>query len=158
VSALGASLLTVHASGGEAMVRAAVEGAAEGGGDCGILAVTVLTSFDAASLSNVWGRDPEDLHVGPEVMRLAAIALAAQARGIVCSGQELGMIAEMYGTGLRALVPGIRLPGGDAHDQVRVMTPGLAATSGARWLVLGRAVTAGPDPAGAMAQVWAELR
>ncbi len=157
VSALGASLLTAHASGGETMMRAAVEGAIEGGGDCGILAVTVLTSLDATGLAGVWGRDVDELNVGPEVMRLAGIAMAAKARGIVCSGQELSLIKETFGHGLDALVPGIRLPGGDTHDQARVMTPGTAARYGARWLVLGRAVTGAVDPADAMARVWGEL-
>ena len=84
-AALGARLLTVHASGGSAMLKAAVAGAREGG-DCGILAVTVLTSFDGGSLSDVWGR--RIASVEDEVMRLAQLAADAGAHGIVCSGKE----------------------------------------------------------------------
>ena len=153
-AALGARLLTVHASAGVEGVRAAVEGAGEG---CGVLAVTVLTSLDAATLARTWDRPVGGLSVEAEVLRLAGIAADAGAHGIVCSGQEVGRVRAAYGDRLAPLVPGIRLSGGATHDQARVATPASAAADGARYLVLGRAVTAAPDPAAAMAAVHAEL-
>jgi orotidine-5'-phosphate decarboxylase len=151
-AALGARLLTVHASGGSAMLHAAVEGAGPG---CGVLAVTVLTSLDSAALGAAWGRDR--VLVADEVFRLAGLAASAGAHGIVCSGQEAGAIHAAFGDDLALLVPGIRLEGGNANDQARTSTPHAAAKAGARYLVLGRAVTAAPDPATAMAQVRLEL-
>lgn len=171
VARLGASLLTVHASGGEAMIAAAVQGALEGSIDsahrnagssglsangCGILGVTVLTSMHASVLGQAWGRDSVD--VATEVTRLAGFVKGAGALGVVCSGHELGPLKAAFGTELAALVPGIRLSGGSAHDQQRTMTPSAAAAAGADYLVLGRAVTAAPDLAEAMAAVLAELR
>ncbi len=155
VARLGASLLTVHASGGSEMVRAAVEGAREGSGEgdeaCGILGVTILTSMDAAGVGATWGRT--DIDVTTEVVRLAGIVRGAQGVGIVCSGHEAAAVRREHAGELGLLIPGIRLSGGEAHDQRRVMTPRAAADAGARWLILGRAVTAAPDPQAAMAAV-----
>lgn len=142
------------------MIRAAVEGAragAERAGTpgCDVLAVTVLTSHDAASLGATWGRDRLD--VAREVMRLAEIAHDGGAAGIVCSGLEAAAVTRRFGGALRPLVPGIRLAGGDAHDQRRTVTPGEARAAGARWIVVGRAVTATPDPAAAMREIHADL-
>jgi orotidine-5'-phosphate decarboxylase len=148
----GASLITVHAIGGVAMLRAAVEGA---GPDCGVLGVTVLTSLDASALATALGRasvDPID-----EVLRLASFAREANAHGIVCSGAEIAPVRAAHGDGLAILVPGIRFEGGVAHDQARVTTPAAAASAGATYVVLGRAVTGAPDPVAAMARVRAEL-
>ena len=150
-AALGVRLLTVHASGGAAMLRAAQDAA---GDRCGVLGVTVLTSFDATGLAGAWGRDR--VTVADEVLRLARDASAAGLHGIVCSGAESAVIAAAYPE-LALLVPGIRLAGGEAHDQQRVVTPTAAQASGARYLVLGRAVTAAADRRGAMAQVRDEL-
>lgn len=152
-SRLGASLLTVHASGGVEMMRAAVEGAGEG---CGVLAVTILTSFDAAGVAAAWGRE-EALSVDAEVERLAGLAAEAEVHGIVCSGQEAGRIRARFGDRLAPLVPGIRFADGPAHDQARVVTPGGAVRAGARYLVLGRAVTGASDPRAAMDRVRAEM-
>lgn len=156
----GASLLTVHASGGSAMIRAAVEGAEEGAasgaaGGCGILGVTILTSMDAAAIGEAWGRD--QVEVTGEVVRLAGLVATGGGAGIVCSGHEASAVHARFGETLGLLIPGIRLPGGDAHDQRRVMTPRAAADAGARWLILGRAVTGAVDPVVAMAQVTASL-
>ncbi|HKT07999.1 MAG TPA: orotidine-5'-phosphate decarboxylase [Gemmatimonadaceae bacterium] len=151
-SALGARLLTVHASGGRAMLEAAVEGA---GADCGVLAVTVLTSLDAAGLGEAWGRQVSDIEA--EVLRLADLAQAAGARGVVCSGIEAAAVRARHGDALEILVPGVRLAGGGAHDQKRVVTPGGAAAAGATYVVVGRTVTQDADPRGALARVRAEL-
>ena len=151
-TALDVRLLTVHASGGEEMVRAAVEGAGAG---CGVLAVTVLTSLDGRALGTAWGREVPS--VESEVVRLAGIAAAAGAHGIVCSGHELGAVRRSFGERLAPLVPGIRLPGGATHDQARVIGPREAARAGARYIVLGRAITAAADPAAAMRHARSEL-
>ncbi len=140
-AALGVRLLTVHASGGEAMVAAAVEGA---GASCGILAVTVLTSLSGAEVGAAWGRPPVD--PGAEVLRLAGLAASAGAQGIVWSGAELPAVTAAYGGRLAPLVPGLRPAGVGADDQVRVVTPEGAAAAGARYLILGRAVTAAAAP------------
>ena len=151
-AACGASLITVHAIGGVPMVAAAVEGA---GKQCGVLAVTVLTSLDGPALSEAIGRRVES--VSDEVWRLSAIAREAGAHGVVCSGQEAGRIAADHGGSLATLVPGVRLGGDSANDQSRVVTPADAARARATYVVLGRTVTAAGDPAEAMAKVLAEL-
>jgi orotidine-5'-phosphate decarboxylase len=141
-------LVTVHASGGRAMLDAAIEGA---GSTCGVLAVTVLTSLDDMSLGQVWGRPIA--RIEDEVLRLAELARGAGAHGIVCGGAEAAAVRAIYGNTLRLLVPGIRLAGGDAHDQARVVTPEAAVAAGATYLVLGRAVTAAADPREALTAV-----
>jgi orotidine-5'-phosphate decarboxylase len=148
----GAALITVHAIGGQSMVQAAVEGA---GSQCAVLAVTVLTSMDGRALSEAIGRRVESLP--DEVARLAVIAEAAGARGVVCSGQECARIVADHSGRLATLVPGVRLRGDAAQDQSRVVTPRDAAQAGATYVVLGRTVTAAADPVDAMGRVIAEL-
>jgi orotidine-5'-phosphate decarboxylase len=150
---LGARLLTVHAAGGLEILEAAVDGA---GDRLGILAVTVLTSFDDASLAQATGRP--NVAVSDEVARLADVAVRARAHGIVCSGVEAPAIRDRFGDALAVLVPGIRMSGGATHDQRRVVTPAEAALAGARYIVVGRAVTAAPDPGVAMDAVLADLQ
>lgn len=151
-AALGARLLTVHASGGAAMIEAAVDG---GGERLGILAVTVLTSFDDASLGEASGRT--GVRVSEEVVRLAGVAARAHAHGVVCSGAEAATVRAIFGDTLAVLVPGIRMTGGAAHDQRRVVTPSEASAAGARYIVVGRAVTAAADPRAAMDAILADL-
>ncbi|MCC6317726.1 MAG: orotidine-5'-phosphate decarboxylase [Gemmatimonadaceae bacterium] len=151
---LGASMITVHASGGATMVRAAVEGA---GPTCHVMGVTVLTSMDAPSLAETWGRVESGVELLGEVVRLAGICAGAGTHGVVCSGHEASAIVERF-SGLNPLVPGIRFAEGSSHDQVRVMTPRRAVEVGARYLVLGRAVTAAPDPRSAMQRVLDDIR
>lgn len=156
VADLGASLFTVHAAGGEAMVRAAVDGAGpqtESG--CAVLAVTVLTSFDAASYGAATGRSP--VTIADEVARLSGVAKAAGAFGVVCSGHEAAMVRDGFGGSLRILVPGVRAAGADSHDQSRVVTAAQAAAAGASYIVLGRAVTQAGDPASALRGILGEL-
>ncbi|MDQ3244642.1 MAG: orotidine-5'-phosphate decarboxylase [Gemmatimonadota bacterium] len=152
VAGMGVRLTTVHASGGRPMLEAAVEAA---GSACGILAVTVLTSLDNHSLGEAWGRDKPI--VREEVMRLAELARSAGVHGIVCSGQEAADVAAAHGDALKLLVPGIRMPGDDTGDQSRIVTPDAAAASGATYIVLGRTVTAAPNPREAMARITASL-
>ena len=152
-ASLGAQLLTVHGVGGDAMVRAAVEGA---GASTGILAVTVLTSMTQADLEASRGQAFGS--VASEVLRLASLAAKAEAHGVVCAGSEVPAVRAAHGAALRTLVPGIRLGGSPAHDQARVMTPREAAAAGASYVVIGRTVTAAGDPPAAMQVVIAELR
>jgi orotidine-5'-phosphate decarboxylase len=151
-AACGASLITVHGIGGSAMIAGAVDGA---GADCGVLAVTVLTSLDAEHLSHALGRTVTS--VSDEVSRVAALARSAGAHGVVCSGHESSRIVQEHGGQLATLVPGVRLPGDSANDQSRVVTPSDAARAAASYIILGRTVTAASDPAFAMRQVSDEL-
>jgi orotidine-5'-phosphate decarboxylase len=151
-AALGVRLVTVHAVGGRAMLEAAVEGA---GDRCGVLAVSILTALRADEVARAWGRESVDVRT--EVLRLADSALEAGVHGLVCSGEEAGAVRDRFGGRLATLVPGIRLPGGAAQDQARVVTPDGAAAAGARYVVVGRAVTGAADPAGAMAEINARL-
>jgi orotidine-5'-phosphate decarboxylase len=154
----GVRLLTVHASGGPAMLEAAQRSAASAGaGGCQLLAVTVLTSLDRGVLAQAWGRPEADVDVDREVLRLAAAAAEAGLHGVVCSGREAADVRARFGGRLKTLVPGVRLGGTGADDQARVVTPGEAAAAGARYVVIGRTVTAASDPRGAMEQVLAEL-
>jgi orotidine-5'-phosphate decarboxylase len=153
---MGAQLITVHASGGEAMLRAAVHaGQGPDGERCDVLAVTVLTSLDAADLARAWGRESVD--IGADVLRLSEMACAAGAHGVVCGGREAARVRERYEGRLTTLVPGVRLAGGSVHDQARVVTPSEAAAAGASYVVLGRAVTAATDPRAAMFEVLRQL-
>jgi orotidine-5'-phosphate decarboxylase len=145
---LGASLLTVHATGGKAMLEAAVEGAGE---KCGILVVTILTSLDTTAVRQAWGRARLDL--SREVLRLSGQAADAGAHGVVCSGLEARAVHSEYGDRLRLLIPGIRRPGDSANDQRRTVTPLEAVRAGASYIVLGRTVTSAEDPAEAMRSV-----
>jgi orotidine-5'-phosphate decarboxylase len=153
VAAMGVKLATVHASGGVKMMQAAVEAA---GPTCGVLAVTVLTSLNDATLGEAWGRERVD--VENEVLRLAELARTAGCHGIVCSGQEAKAVSSRHGSALKLLVPGIRLPGDPADDQARIVTPEAAIAAGATYLVLGRAVTAAKNPRTAMDAVNASIQ
>jgi orotidine-5'-phosphate decarboxylase len=148
----GASLVTVHASGGAAMLAAAVDAA----GDCRVLAVTVLTSLNARAVADAWGRQ-DALEVQAEVMRLAGLAAQAGAHGVVCGGPEARQVSDRFGGRLAILVPGVRAAGGAQQDQARVVTPAEAAAAGARYIVVGRMVTGAADRRAAMLAVRREL-
>ena len=153
VAKMGVRLATVHASGGSKMMKAAVDAA---GADCGVLAVTSLTSLDDAQLGEAWGRDRVD--VQNEVLRLAELARGAGVHGIVCSGEEAMAVQSRHGSHLKLLVPGIRLPGDAAGDQARIVTPEAASEAGASYIVVGRSVTAAKDPREAMRSINSRLR
>jgi orotidine-5'-phosphate decarboxylase len=149
---MGVALLTVHGLGGSTMVRAAVEAAGE---KTGVLVVTVLTSLDLATASEALGRQLSS--VEDEVLRLAALALDARAYGVVCGGAECTAVRTRCGSAIRMLVPAIRAPGAPPDDQARVVTAAAAARAGAAYVVVGRAVTAAPDPAAAYERLLADL-
>ena len=149
---IGAELLTVHATGGPAMIRAARE-AAEGSGTR-VLAVTVLTSLDSGEISTVRGAvtSPRE-----EVARLATLAWEAGAHGMVASAAEAALLRSLLGPDVLIVTPGIRLAGDDVHDQARVTTPGDAVRAGADVLVVGRSVTAASDPREALERIRSEM-
>ena len=149
----GVWLTTVHASGGRAMVAAAVEGAGAAGSGTLVAAVTVLTSLDAAELASLGvGADPAG-----QVLRLATLALDAGAQALVCSAQEVAAVRAEVGPGVLLVTPGIRPAAGDLGDQSRVATPGAAVAAGANYLVVGRPITAAADPRAAAEAVRAEM-
>jgi orotidine-5'-phosphate decarboxylase len=152
-AALGARLVTVHATGGLPMLKAAVDAA---GPRCGVLVVTVLTSLSAEDVQSAWGRS-DALDLSAEVMRLAGLAVQAGAHGIVCSGREAAMVRERFGDQLAVLVPGVRQAGGPVLDQVRVVTPQQAVEAGASYIIAGRMITAAADRRAAMQRLLAEL-
>jgi orotidine-5'-phosphate decarboxylase len=139
---LGVSMTTVHCLGGRAMLTAAAQAAA--GADLALVGVTVLTSHDAGELEGILGRGVPD--VGFEAERLARTALQVGLRGVVTSGQEVGLLREALGSEPWIVVPGIRAPGDASGDQVRTIEPAEAVRRGATHLVVGRPITAAPDP------------
>jgi orotidine-5'-phosphate decarboxylase len=149
---LGASLITVHASGGPAMLSAAVKGA---GDACKVLAVTILTSLESSGVAEVWGRPV--VSVESEVVRLARLANQCGVHGVVSSGAELQAVRTALGERLATLVPGIRFVDGERHDQRRVVSPSEAAAWGATYIVAGRMITDAPEPSAAMQRLVREL-
>jgi orotidine-5'-phosphate decarboxylase len=154
-AALGVRLLTVHCAGGSAMIHAATTAAGDSH-RCAVFAVTLLTSLSADDATAVWGRESE-VRVADEVVRLAGIAREGGAAGVVCGGREARLVKERFGASLSVLIPGIRLPGGETHDQSRTSTAAEAAAAGADYVVIGRAVTAAADRRSAMREIREQL-
>ena len=147
VGSLGARWMTAHASGGSDMLRAAVEGLAEGAANAemptpGVLGVTVLTSDDTATTVDLAAR--------------CDLAADTGCGGIICAAPDLET-TEPWADRLVRVASGIRLPGGDTHDQARVAAPGDALIAGADLLVIGRMVTAADDPVAAAEELVASL-
>ncbi|WP_019630792.1 orotidine-5'-phosphate decarboxylase [Actinomadura atramentaria] len=150
VAGLRPAYLTVHASGGPAMVRAAVEAAP----DARVAAVTVLTSFGDADLDVIGLAGP----ASDAVRRLAVLAVGAGARALVCSPREAAAVRAEVGPDVVLITPGVRPEGAAAQDQTRVATPRGALAAGADVLVIGRPITGAPDPAAAAAEIARSLR
>ena len=150
VSRLRPEILTVHASGGPDMVRAAVESAPA----TSVAAVTILTSLGDTDLYSLGVTGP----VSDMVLRLSTMAVAAGARGLVCSVHEVAAVRAEVGPDVMLITPGVRPAGADLHDQARVATPEEAIRAGADLLVIGRPITRAPDPGAAAAAVAASLR
>jgi orotidine-5'-phosphate decarboxylase len=138
---LGVWMFTVHASGGAAMVEAAVQAAGTGEGAPLVAAVTVLTS----------------LADGGMVDRLAATALSAGAAALVCSGHEAARLRRSLGKEVVLVVPGIRRSHDENRDQIRVATPEQAAEAGANYVVVGRPITGAADPGAAADGILGDL-
>jgi orotidine-5'-phosphate decarboxylase len=151
---LGASMFTVHAGGGEAMVRAAVEAVAETAEQRGVpapevIAVTVLTSMDDHALAATGVPDP----ASAQVRRLARLAASQGADGIVCSPAEVAEARALLGPAAVLVTPGVRPSWAEAGDQARIATPRAALDAGASWLIIGRPVTDAADPAEAVERI-----
>ena len=150
---LGVELLTVHASGGLAMMRAARAAAGDDGPR--LLGVTVLTSFGADDIQQAWGKDVNS--VREEVMRLGALAVEAGLHGVVASPLEIEQLRRRHGPDLLIVAPGIRPADAQSDDQVRTATPAAAARAGADYIVVGRPVIAAADPLAVLRRIIAEL-
>jgi orotidine-5'-phosphate decarboxylase len=149
VAAVAPAYLTVHASGGPAMIEAAAEALPA----TRIAAVTILTSLDAADLDRLgFTGSPAEA-----VRRLAVLAVAEGARALVCSPREVALVRAAVGPDVVLITPGVRPAGGDQQDQARVATPQQALADGADLLVVGRPITAAADPGAAAAALAASL-
>lgn len=162
VASAGASLLTLHAAGGEAMMCAAAEAAASIPDAPRLLAVTVLTSMDAAGLAaigiGVNRADPAGQPLAEsQVLRLARLARGSGIDGLVCSAEEVPALRNEFGSGPLLVVPGIRPAGSEAADQIRTATPAQAIARGASMLVVGRPITRVPEPAKVAAAILGEI-
>ncbi len=150
VSKVRPDLLTVHAAAGTAAIKAAVDALPE----TTIVGVTVLTSLGDRDLDQIGMAGP----VSDAVLRLSALAVAAGARGLVCSPREVAAVRAEVGPGITLITPGVRPAGQASHDQARVATPGEALSAGADLLVIGRPSTGAADPGAAAAALAADLR
>jgi orotidine-5'-phosphate decarboxylase len=151
-------ILNVHAGGGPAMMRAALEAAETESDRLGcarpqLIAVTVLTSMDDSDLAAVGQKGPP----AEQVVRLARLAQDCGLDGVVCSPREIAAIRAACGSDFTLVVPGIRPAGAAMGDQKRVMAPREAIDAGADWLVIGRPITGAPDPAAAARGILQEL-
>lgn len=152
---LGVDLMTIHSTGGKAMIRAAADAAAEFGvNGPKILAVTVLTSLDQSDLADVGiaGRTPAE-----QVAAMARFATENGAHGLVCSPMEVGSLSKSLKVGTLFVTPGVRPAGAAIGDQKRVATPAEAVRDGATHLVVGRPILAAEDPVAAAIAIRAEM-
>ncbi len=151
-AATGAELLTLHAAGGPAMLRAAADAAASLPQPPQLLAVTVLTSMDAAQLAAI------GIAATPagQVRRLAALAADCGISGLVASAEEVAGLRNLYPKAT-LVIPGIRPAGAASGDQKRVATPAAALAAGASFLVIGRPITQAADPVEATEAILAEM-
>jgi orotidine-5'-phosphate decarboxylase len=151
---LGVWMATIHASGGEAMMRAAREAVEAVVRPPLLVGVTVLTSLADAELQRIGftGTATET------VERLARLARASGLDGVVCSAQEAPALRRATGADFALVTPGIRLPGGNRGDQARVVTPAEAVRLGADYLVVGRPITDSADPAAALETIRLSLQ
>jgi orotidine-5'-phosphate decarboxylase len=140
---LGVNMLTVHASGGGPMLRAASQAAASHSSAPLVLAVTVLTSLDEGELNTLGIRGS----VVDQVLRLAALALSNGCRGVVASAHEASALRDDLGHDFTIVTPGVRPAGSGRDDQARVVTPAEAVAAGSTYIVVGRPITDAADPA-----------
>ena len=150
---LGVSMLTVHASGGSKMLKAAAAAAAQSATQPMVLAVTVLTSLSDADLAEIGVSG----HVQTQVLRLGSLARAAGCGGLVASGQETRELRRELGSDFAIVTPGVRPTGTAAGDQARVLTPKEAIAAGATYLVVGRPILEASDPAKAAEAIVSEI-
>jgi orotidine-5'-phosphate decarboxylase len=148
-------MLTLHAGGGRAMLRAAAAAARACGPSAPkLVAVTVLTSLDQSDLTDLGVTRTTARHV----LALGELALGSGMAGLVCSAQEVGALRQKFGPQPLLVTPGIRLPSDAVGDQKRVATPASAVKDGASFLVVGRPILEAADPAAAARAVLADMR
>ena len=146
-------MLTIHASGGREMMSEALKAAGESNPDLLLLAVTVLTSFDARTLAETgMGLPPERA-----VENLAKLAVDSGMRGLVCSPLETQLLRRVLPADTVLVTPGVRPIGSDANEQKRITTPRQAAERGSSFIVVGRPILRAEDPARAVEAINAEL-
>ena len=155
---LDVQMLTIHTSGGPAMMKAAEDSAQQTARQLGgkaplVLGVTVLTSMDGNELAAVGCAQS----VGPQVERLASLAMNAGLRGLVCSPLEITLLRQLLPVGVQLVTPGIRTGAEHADDQKRTLSPKEAMEAGASWLVIGRPIYAADDPRSAAETILASL-
>jgi orotidine-5'-phosphate decarboxylase len=145
---LGVSLMTIHAAGGREMMETVAKELQDkfGTGRPMVVAVTVLTSLNDTRLQEVGIARP----MAQQVVAMAKLAEECGIAGVVCSPQEIQLVRRAAGPDFKIVTPGIRMPGQSANDQQRLATPLEALTAGADYIVVGRAVTAAPDPRSAL--------
>ncbi|MGI9243212.1 MAG: orotidine-5'-phosphate decarboxylase [Verrucomicrobiales bacterium] len=149
---LGASMVTVHGSGGSAVLQAAAKASREFP-DLKVLAVTVVTSMTDADLREIGVDTP----VEQQVLRLAALALEAGCHGVIASPQQAKPLRDALPAGALIVTPGTRMPSDAGTDQVRVATPGEAIQAGASHVVVGRAISKSDDPLGALSAIAVDI-
>jgi len=154
IARMGVWMVNVHASGGRAMMEAAVEAARSASEPPLLIAVTVLTSLSSQELREQVGTRRG---AGNQVVHLASLAKESGMDGVVASAQEARALRKRLGEGLLIVTPGIRLVGDSAGDQRRITTPSQAVRAGADYLVVGRSVTADADPVRKVLQVVQEI-
>jgi orotidine-5'-phosphate decarboxylase len=147
---LGVQMLTIHLSGGDAMVKAALTARPK---NMSILGVTVLTSLDEPAIRALGISST----IEEQVSRLAKMGVAAGIDGLVVSPHEVEVLRPQFGDDIELVVPGIRPPWSETADQKRVMTPRQALGAGADYLVIGRPIIADPNPLDAVAKILAEI-
>ncbi|HOE60639.1 MAG TPA: orotidine-5'-phosphate decarboxylase [Kiritimatiellia bacterium] len=153
-AALGVELMTLHAAGGRAMIRAAKEGARSAGADAPrLLAVTMLTSLDQADLADFGVARS----MAEQVEALGRLACESGADGIVCSPQEVARMRTVLGADALVVTPGVRPAGAEIGDQKRVATPAAAVRNGSTHLVVGRPILEASDPCAAARAIVAEM-
>jgi len=148
---LGVSMMTLHAGGGRAMMRAVATDVYEkyGSGRPAIIAITVLTSFDTRALFEIGIEVPVEEHV----QRLARLAQDCGMDGVVCSPKEIELVRHQVGPTFKIVTPGIRMPDDSVNDQQRIATPHAAVAAGADYIVVGRSVTEAPDRRAAVERI-----
>lgn len=146
---LGVWMLNVHALGGSAMLRAAVEAIGECNNNPLLIAVTLLTSHAQSDLEEIGIHDSID----SQVLKLAKMAKTSGLNGVVCSAKEAGDIRQQVAKDFICVTPGIRPAGSDVNDQKRVVTPQSALAGGSSYLVIGRPITQAVDPKQALMDI-----
>jgi orotidine-5'-phosphate decarboxylase len=151
---LGVWMMTIHCSGGEAMMMAAREAVDKVQQPPILVGVTVLTSMSSEDLSMVGYKE----NVIDTVLKLGQLAKFSGLDGIVSSAMEAKLLREELGDKFLYVTPGIRLPDDTSDDQKRIMTPSKAMTAGSSYLVIGRAITQASEPVHALQQIWNDIK